>query len=231
MNPNPEPAPQPTTPVPTPSPTPPPQEADPSQVIALGNEVLFSDYGQLIQGKKVGLVTNQSGVNSNGLSTIERLHQESDVRLTALYGPEHGIDGKALAGAYVESYQHPQYGIPVYSLYGKTRIPTKEMLSDIDVLLFDIQDVGARWYTYISTLNYVMKAAKEQNIPVIVLDRPNPLGATIVEGPIAEDPYLTFVGVDNLPMAHGMTVGELSLFFQSKNRSRCYGYSDEKLYP
>ena len=187
-------------------------------VIQLGNEVLFSDDGylQLIQGKKVGLVTNQSGVDSQGISTITRLWQEPDVKLTALYGPEHGIDGKALAGAYVESYTHPEYQIPVYSLYGKTRTPTKEMLSNIDVLVFDIQDVGARWYTYISTLNYAMKAAKESNIPVIVLDRPNPLGGTIVEGPIAEDAYLTFVGVDNLPMAHGMTVGELSLFFNRK---------------
>jgi uncharacterized protein YbbC (DUF1343 family) len=197
------------------SPTPPPEP--PSAVIQLGNEVLFSDdYHHLIKGKKVGLITNQSGVNSQGISTITQLWEEPDVKLTALYGPEHGIDGKALAGAYVESYMHPEYLIPVYSLYGKTRTPTKAMLSNVDVLIFDIQDVGARWYTYISTLNYAMKAAKENNIPVVVLDRPNPLGGTIVEGPIAEDAYLSFVGVDNLPMAHGMTVGEMSLFFNRK---------------
>lgn len=202
---------------PNPLPQPPPSgEEQPADEIQLGNEILFSDYHDLIKGKKVGLVTNQSGVDSNGVSTIEQLRQDPDVKLTALYGPEHGIDGKALAGAYVASYTHPDYQIPVYSLYGKTRTPTKEMLSNIDVLLFDIQDVGARWYTFISTLNYTMKAAKEQNIPVIVLDRPNPLGGTIVEGPIAEDSYLTFVGVDNLPMAHGMTIGELSLFFNRK---------------
>lgn len=212
--PNPVPAPQPPTPNPPQSP--PVQPDQPSGVIQLGSEVLFSDFHHLIKGKKVGLVTNQSGVDSQGVSTVERLWQDPDVKLTALYGPEHGIDGKALAGAYVESYTHPQYQIPVYSLYGKTRTPTPEMLRDIDVILFDVQDVGARWYTFISTLNYTMKAAKEQNIPVVVLDRPNPLGGTIVEGPIAEDAYLTFVGVDNLPMAHGMTVGELSLFFNRK---------------
>ncbi|MEW9668994.1 exo-beta-N-acetylmuramidase NamZ domain-containing protein [Ammoniphilus sp. 3BR4] len=205
---------------PTPTPNPPQSEPaqpdQPSAAIQLGNEVLFSDYHHLIKGKKVGLITNQSGVNSKGINTIEKLWQDPDVKLTALYGPEHGIDGKALAGSYVESYTHSEYQIPVYSLYGKTRTPTKEMLSNIDVLLFDMQDVGARWYTYISTLNYAMKAAEENNIPIIVLDRPNPLGGTIVEGPIAMDAYLTFVGVDNLPMAHGMTVGELSLFFNRK---------------
>lgn len=212
----PEPTPQPPAPVPNPPQSQPVQQDQPSGVIQLGNEVLFSDYHDLIKGKKVGLVTNQSGVDSKGISTMERLWQDPDVKLTALYGPEHGIDGKTLAGAYVESYTHPEYQIPVYSLYGKTRTPTKDMLSNIDVLLFDMQDVGARWYTYISTLNYAMKAAKEYHIPVIVLDRPNPLGGTIVEGPIAEDAYLTFVGVDNLPMAHGMTIGELSLFFNRK---------------
>lgn len=208
-----------TAPIPTPVPQPKPQpeqQEKPAEMVVLGNEVLFTDYHDSIKGKRVGLITNQSGVNTAGVSSIQRLWEDPDVMLTALYGPEHGIDGKALAGAYVQSYTHPDYKIPVYSLYGATRTPTKEMLENIDVLLFDVQDVGARWYTYISTLNYAMKAAKEQNIPVIVLDRPNPLGGTIVEGPIAEDPYLTFVGVDNLPMAHGMTVGELSLFFNRK---------------
>lgn len=214
--PNPLPPPQPSSPVPSPPPSEAEQPDQPSEVIQLGNEILFSDYYDLIKGKKVGLITNQSGVNSKGISTIEQLWKDQNVKLTALYGPEHGIDGKALAGSYVESYTHSEYQIPVYSLYGKTRTPTKEMLSDIDVLLFDMQDVGARWYTYISTLNYAMKAAKENNVPIIVLDRPNPLGGTIVEGPIAEDAYLTFVGVDNLPMAHGMTIGELSLFFNRK---------------
>ncbi|MDP2873306.1 MAG: DUF1343 domain-containing protein [Bacillota bacterium] len=179
----------------------------------LGNEVLYSRCHHLIAGKRVGLITNQSGVNSQGRSVIDVLASDPSLQLVALYGPEHGIDGKAGAGAYVASYTHPTLGIPVYSLYGATRTPTEAMLKDIDVLLYDIQDVGARTYTYISTLNYAMKAAKQYGKPVIVLDRPNPLGGEIVEAPVLEDAFKTFVGVDNLPMAHGMTVGELARFF------------------
>lgn len=133
----------------------------------LGNEVLSSRYHHLIEGKRVGLVTNQSGVNSRGQSTINVLAGDESIRLAALYGPEHGIDGKAGAGAWVESYTHPALGIPVYSLYGATRTPTEAMLEDIDVLLYDVQDIGARTYTYISTLRYAMKAAKEYGKSVI----------------------------------------------------------------
>ncbi len=182
----------------------------------LGNELLMTKYHHLIDGKKVGLVTNQSGVNSQGQSTIDVLAADSSIQLTALYGPEHGIDGKAQAGAYVQSYTHPELGIPVYSLYGATREPSAEMLQNVDVLVFDIQDIGARSYTYMSTLNYCMKAAQKNNKTVVVLDRPNPVGGEIVDGPMMEDPYITFVGVDNLPMAHGMTAGELARFFNRK---------------
>lgn len=129
-------------------------------VVKLGNERLMSEYHFLIEGKKVGLVTNQSGVTGQGKSTIELLAEDPSTRLVALYGPEHGIDGTAKAGEYVESYTHSELGIPVYSLYGQTRMPTGEMLKDIDLLLFDIQDIGARSYTYMSTLNYCMQAAK-----------------------------------------------------------------------
>lgn len=187
-----------------------------AQGFMLGNEVLMQKQHDLIEGKRVGLVTNQSGVTSDGESMIDILADDSSVQLTALFGPEHGIDGKAAAGAYVKSYTHPQLGIPVYSLYGETRMPTQDMFSNIDVLLFDIQDIGARSYTYMSTLNYCLVAAQKYGKPVIVLDRPNPLGGTIVEGPVLEDPYKTFVGVDNLPMAHGMTAGELARFFNRK---------------
>lgn len=179
----------------------------------LGDEALAGKYHFLIEGKRVGLVTNQSGVNSRGESTIDVLAGDKSITLAALYGPEHGIDGKAPAGEYVESYTHEKLGIPVYSLYGKTRMPTGEMLRDIDVLVFDIQDIGARTYTYMSTLNYCMVAAKEYDKPVLVLDRPNPLGGETVEGPVLEDNFKSFVGVDNLPVAHGMTAGELALFF------------------
>ncbi|MBW6463127.1 MAG: DUF1343 domain-containing protein [Firmicutes bacterium] len=183
------------------------------QEFKLGSEVLFEKMRYLVQGKKVGLVTNQSGVNSRGESTIDLLHKSSYVELVALYGPEHGIDGKAAAGEYVESYTHPELGIPVYSLYGKTRMPTGEMLSGIDLLIYDIQDIGARSYTYISTLNYCMVAAEKYNIPVVILDRPNPLGGLIVDGPMMEERFKSFVGVDILPMAHGMTAGELGQYF------------------
>ncbi len=179
----------------------------------LGSEVLFDKMFYLIQDKKVGLVTNQSGVNGSGKSTIDLLFESTGVELIALYGPEHGIDGKAGAGDYVESYTHPELGIPVYSLYGQTRMPTEEMLDDIEVLIYDIQDIGARSYTYISTLNYCMIAAEKYNLPLIVLDRPNPLGGLIVDGPMMEEKFKSFVGVDILPMAHGMTVGELARYF------------------
>ena len=181
--------------------------------LKLGDEMLMEQYHDLIEGKKIGLVTNQSGVTSRGESFIESLVSDPSIHLVALYGPEHGIDGTVKAGEYIDSYIHPRLGIPVYSLYGKTRMPTEEMLSNIDVLIFDIQDIGARSYTYMSTLNYCMVAAKQYGKSIIVLDRPNPLGGEIVDGPVLEDPYKSFVGIDNLPMAHGMTAGELALFF------------------
>lgn len=187
-----------------------------SPELKLGNELLMSKYHNLIEHKKVGLVTNQSGVTRQGLSIIDILANDKFVQLTALYSPEHGLDGSARAGEYVESYVHGKLGIPVYSLYGKTRMPTGEMLSNIDVLVFDIQDIGARSYTYMSTLNYCMVAAKKYGRQMVVLDRPNPLGGEIVEGPMMEDPYISFVGVDILPMAHGMTAGELAKYFNRK---------------
>jgi len=182
----------------------------------LGSEVLMDKMRHMVRNKKVGLVTNQSGVNSRGISTIDLLHEAEDIELVALYGPEHGIDGTAKAGEYVESYIHPELGIPVYSLYGATRMPTEDMLKGIDILLYDIQDIGARSYTYISTLNYCMQAAAKYNLPVVVIDRPNPLGGVIVDGPMMEERFVSFVGVDILPMAHGMTVGELGRYFNRK---------------
>lgn len=182
----------------------------------LGNEVLFERYMPLLEGKRVALVTNQSGVNSRGETTIKLLGEHPNVDLVALFGPEHGIDGKAAAGAYVESYTHPTLNIPVNSLYGVTRRPTAAMMQGIDIILFDIQDIGGRSYTYISTMYYVMEAAKAHGIPVVILDRPNPVGGEICEGPILEDFTIGFIGIDNLPIAHGMTIGELARFFNRK---------------
>lgn len=182
----------------------------------LGDDLITTKYKHLIDGKRVGIVTNQTGVNSSGNHIIDVISNYGSTKLTALYAPEHGIDGKAPAGKYVESYTHPKYNIPVYSLYNNTRKPTPEMLKDIDVLIFDIQDVGVRYYTYISTMNYCLLSSKENNKAFIVLDRPNPLGGLLVEGPVLEDKYKSFVGIDNLPVLHGMTVGEIAMFFNRK---------------
>ncbi|HSL93966.1 MAG TPA: exo-beta-N-acetylmuramidase NamZ domain-containing protein [Bacillota bacterium] len=179
----------------------------------LGNEVLLARYRHLIDGKRVGLITTFSGVNSRGESLISIFANDPRINLVALFGPEHGVDGTAPAGAAVKSYTHPVLLIPVHSLYGEVRKPTTAMLRGIDVLVFDIQDVGARYYTYISTMNYCMIAARESGIPFVVLDRPNPLGGVIVDGPVLKDPFQSFVGVDVLPMAHGMTNGELAKYF------------------
>jgi uncharacterized protein YbbC (DUF1343 family) len=179
----------------------------------LGDDLLISKYSNLIKGKNIGLVTNQTGVSSNGTSTIDTLANFGQAKLVALYGPEHGIDGKAKAGDSVKSYVDKRLNIPVYSLYGDTRIPTEDMLSGVDALVFDIQDIGARSYTFMSTLNYCMQAAAKYNKEIIVLDRPNPLGGEVLDGPVLEDKFKTFVGVDNMPMTHGMTCGELAQFF------------------
>lgn len=182
----------------------------------LGDDLITTKYRHLIDGKRVGIVTNQTGVNSRGIHIIDVIRNYGNAKLTALYAPEHGIDGMAPAGKYVKSITHPKYNIPVYSLYNDTRKPTPEMLKDIDVLIFDIQDVGVRYYTYISTMNYCLQASKENAKTFIVLDRPNPLGGLLVEGPVLEDKYKSFVGIDNLPVLHGMTVGEIAMFFNRK---------------
>ncbi len=179
----------------------------------LGVEVLLDDEKELIEGKNVGLITNPTGVDQELTSIVDLLHHDSDVNLTALYGPEHGVRGSAQAGEYVEYYTDEQTGLPVYSLYGETRKPSPEMLEGIDVLLFDIQDVGTRFYTYIYTMAYAMEAAEENDIEFIVLDRPNPLGGEGVEGPVLNDEYSSFVGKYEIPLRHGMTVGELAKLF------------------
>lgn len=182
----------------------------------LGIEVLLQDEIDLIKDKRVGLITNPTGVDQNVTSIVDLLFNNPDVNLTSLYGPEHGVRGSAQAGQYVEQYTDEKTGLPVYSLYGKTKKPTPEMLSNVDVLLFDIQDVGARFYTYIYTMALAMEAAKENNIPIIVLDRPNPISGTKVEGPVLEDKYSSFIGEYPIPVRHGMTVGELAKLFNSE---------------
>ncbi|MBS4176437.1 exo-beta-N-acetylmuramidase NamZ family protein [Lederbergia citrea] len=180
---------------------------------AIGVEVLLKEKKNLIKGKKVGLITNPTGVDQELNSIVDLLHHAPDVTLTALYGPEHGVRGDAQAGQYVPYYIDEVTGLPVYSLYGSTRKPAPEMLENVDVLLFDIQDVGTRFYTYIYTMALAMEAAKEKGIPFIVLDRPNPLGGTKVEGPVLDPEFASFVGQYAIPLRHGMTVGELAKLF------------------
>ncbi|SFA95827.1 Uncharacterized conserved protein YbbC, DUF1343 family [Lentibacillus halodurans] len=186
------------------------------QDLRLGVDVLLEDELDLIDGKNVGLITNPTGVNQDLNSIVDMLHNHDDVNLVSLYGPEHGVRGSAQAGEYVEFYMDEQTGLPVYSLYGETRKPTPEMLEDVDTLLFDIQDVGTRFYTYIYTMAYAMEAATENDIEFVVLDRPNPVGGEKVEGPVLNPDYSSFVGMYPIPLRHGMTVGELAKLFNNE---------------
>src|SRR5690554_5520681 len=178
-----------------------------------GADLLISENFELIKGKRLGIVTNHTAVLQNGVHIVDTLFNSKDVTISALFGPEHGIRGDAPAGAKIEDGKDYKTGLPAYSLYGKIRQPTPEMLKDVDILIFDIQDIGARFYTYISTLFYTIKAGAENNIPVIILDRPNPISGVKVDGPIRKEDQNSFVGIAPLPVMHGMTIGELSEYF------------------
>ncbi|GGJ87574.1 hypothetical protein GCM10007063_07540 [Lentibacillus kapialis] len=189
------------------------KNSDGNQKVSPGIEVLLNKKMNWLKNKRVGLITNPTGVTSNLTSSIDVLYNNPKVNLTALYGPEHGIRGNREAGEYVESYIDEKTGLPVYSLYGPTWKPTEEMLDDVDVLLFDIQDIGSNVYTYIYTLGFAMEAAAEYDKELIVLDRPNPIGGTKVEGPVRSEDAVSFMGRFMLPVRHGMTVGELAVMW------------------
>ena len=178
--------------------------------VELGIDTLRAQGFAALAGKRVGLVTNQTGVDSSGTMTRILLRKAHNVQLVALFSPEHGIDGTAIAGKYIPSRKDPVTGLMVHSLYGPTRKPTAEMLRGIDVLVYDMQDIGVRSYTYVSTMAKCMEACGEQHIPFIVLDRPNPLGGVRVEGPGIEEKWKSFVGQLPVPYLHGMTSGELA---------------------
>lgn len=181
----------------------------------MGADRLAADNFKILAGHRVGLVTNHTAmVGDRHLADI--LHAAPSVQLVALYGPEHGIRGDAPAGAKVGDEVDPKTGVPVLSLYGKTRKPTPEMLENVDIMVFDIQDVGARFYTYISTLGYCMQAAANKGIPFVVLDRPNPLGGNLLEGAIMDPGLETFVGLYPIPVVHGLTIGELAKIIQGE---------------
>jgi len=218
-----------------------------------GVEVLFAKHLDLIRGKRVGLITNPSGVDRNLDSIVELFRAHPDVKLVALYGPEHGVRGNAQAGQFVPFYFDEHYQLPVFSLYGQTEKPPADMLTNIDqymrsfdtqspeavvgrasrpsnglearstnafdgidVMAFDLQDVGTRVYTYIATMAYAMQACAEAGIPFIVLDRPNPVNGLTMEGPILEYPkHSSFIGLYPIPLRHGMTMGELAQLFNA----------------
>ena len=177
--------------------------------VRLGIEVLLSDSVHLIRGKRVGLITNHSGITPDGRSSIDLLHRARDVRLTALFAPEHGIRGQAAAGERIATTVDSATGVPVYSLYGETRVPTAEMLKDVDVLLYDIQDVGARVYTFQWTMALSAEAAGKLGRPFIVLDRPNPVRGDVVEGGVLDSTFRSFVGQFPVALRYGLTPGEL----------------------
>jgi uncharacterized protein YbbC (DUF1343 family) len=179
-----------------------------------GIDVLQRDKFSVLFGRKVGLVTNHTGVNRDGISTIDLLQQASGVKLVALFSPEHGIRGQL--DQLVSDSKDTKTGLPVYSLYGKNRRPTAEQLRGIDTLVYDIQDIGCRFYTYETTLGYLLETAAAHKLKVVVLDRPNPLGGVAVEGPVLEKKFESFVGYHPLPVRHGLTIGELARLFNEE---------------
>ena len=185
-----------------------------------GIEVLESRGFEGLKGKRVGLVTNPSGVDRNLRSTIDILHDAKDVELVALFGPEHGVRGDAYAGDKVSDDVDPVTGVKVFSIYGKYREPSQEMLEGIDVMVYDIQDVGTRSYTFISSLGLVMRACAKKGIEVMVLDRPNPLGGLKVEGCCVEPGYYSFVSEFEIPYIYGLTVGELAIMINEEGLNR-----------
>lgn len=189
-------------------------------VVKTGIEVLAERGFEGLVGKRVGLVTNPSGVDRNLCSTIDILYNAPGVELVALYGPEHGVRGDLYAGDHVSDSKDTATGLPVYSIYGQTRKPTPEMLEGIDVMVYDIQDVGVRSYTFISSLGLVMEACAAKDIEVMVLDRPNPLGGNKIEGCLVEQPFNSFVSQYKIPYVYGLTVGELAVMINEEGLNR-----------
>lgn len=183
--------------------------------VQTGIEVLRADGFKLLEGKRVGLTTNPTGVDSNLKSTIDILWEAENVNLVALYGPEHGVRGNVHAGDVVDNEVDKKTGLKMYSLYGKTKKPNKEMMDEIDVMVYDIQDNGCRSYTYISTMGMLMEACIEHGKELIVLDRPNPLGGEKIEGCLVEDGYISFVSQFKIPYLYGQTPGELALYLNA----------------
>ena len=188
--------------------------------VQTGLEVFLANGLPDLAGSRIGLITNQTGVDRRFTSTVDLLRASHHIQLAALFGPEHGVRGEAQAGVKVGGATDPRTGLPVYSLYGDTRRPTAEMLDGLDALMIDLQDVGVRYATYISTMAYAQGAAAAAGLPFVVLDRPNPLSGGHIEGSLLDPAFASFVGVHPLPVRHGMTMGELARLFAAE-----HGYS------
>lgn len=185
-------------------------------MVKTGLDVLIESDFELLRGKRVGVITNHTGVSGDGRHIVDLLSDFEGAELLAVFGPEHGVRGVAPDGKSVKSNIDEISGVPIYSLYGKSKRPTEGMIDKLDVLLFDIQDVGARFYSYIYTMALAMEAAAINGKQFIVLDRPNPITGSKVEGPILQSGFESFVGMFPMPVRHGMTVGELALLFKGE---------------
>lgn len=188
--------------------------------LKIGADRLIEEYLSVIDGNNIGLIVNHTSLLSNGTHLVDALFNIDGIKIISLFSPEHGIRGDADAGSHIADGFDAATNIKITSLYGNTKKPTQEMLDNIDILVFDIQDIGARFYTYISTLYYVIEAAAEYDKQVIILDRPNPIGGNKVDGPILDLSFRSFVGIAEIPIQHGMTVGELALLFNDDIKTK-----------
>lgn len=192
------------------------QQAPTAVGVRAGLDVFLDSLPAWAAGKRLGLITNNASVDFQGRSNVDRLTARKELKLVTLFAFEHGIRGDAPAGAHISDAVDEKTGLPVYSLYGDIQKPTPAMLQGVDILVYDVQDVGARPYTRVSTMALSMKAAAERGIPFVVLDRPNPLGGVEVEGPVLEPAFSSFVGMYPIPLRHGMTLGELARFYNER---------------
>lgn len=190
--------------------------------VMAGLEVLLTERLNLLRGRRIGLIAHPASIDRHFRHAVELLHGHPDLQLTKIFGPQHGARGETQDNMIEWSdYRDPQTGLPVFSLYGEARKPTAEMLEDVDVLVIDLQDVGARYYTFIYTMALAMEACADAGLEVVVTDRPNPIGGNQIEGPVLDKKFSSFVGLYPLAIRHGMTIGELALYFNSQISKRC----------
>jgi len=183
-----------------------------------GLDMLERDDFTILTGKRVGVITNHSSVDARGLNAVDALYGSKKVNLVAIFSPEHGFRGSEEGGVLINNSSDPVTGVPIYSLYGKNQRPSPEMLKGVDVLVFDIQDIGARFYTYLTTMGYAMEEAARNNVEFVVLDRPNPIGGVVVEGPVLDPSVNAFTAYLSVPVRHGLTPGEMALFHKDHKK-------------